>query len=486
MLRRHGVASLLELISASEGLPARLLARGRRRTGPHRPPPRRPAPPHRGHHRGAGHDGPHRLAAPTHRRSGGGHQQRGTHPAPRVRRRSGAGPHHPPQQGARVPGRLPAVPVGAGLRAAALRRRLPRRPQRQRPHDRRQPGGRRARSLARPPQRLPRRAAGGGPAPGLRRPHPGQAPGGAVVGGREGQRELGAVPPPLRPGRRRQRPAPSTTGCPTTTRSPELSRPSGPRPPAASRWNGSPRPAGLRYTPPAPEAVDLAAGRFERRAGPSLAPHLLHRDHLRRPRPPRRQRAGAGGKDRRARRRTDVTGLSRRRRRTRMRLREVASLWAGLAGGADVGTFVHRVLERIDFTVPDLDGGPDRRGGAGREPAAAGDDRRGGGGGRAAGGGGDAAGAADRRTGAARLRPGGPAQRAALRVAAGRRRRPNGRGVGGGGRRSAATATSRPARDYRIPPGRLRRTAGRPGAGRHPAGLPVGQPRPRAADSRRR
>jgi exodeoxyribonuclease V beta subunit len=36
------------------------------------------------------------------------------------------------------------------------------------------------------------------------------------------------------------------------------------------------------------------------------------------------------------------------------RLRGVPSLWTGLAGGADVGTFVHRVLERIDFTVPDL------------------------------------------------------------------------------------------------------------------------------------
>ncbi|MDQ1497890.1 MAG: exodeoxyribonuclease beta subunit, partial [Actinomycetota bacterium] len=36
-------------------------------------------------------------------------------------------------------------------------------------------------------------------------------------------------------------------------------------------------------------------------------------------------------------------------------LRAVSSLWGGLAGGADVGTFVHRVLERIDFTVADLE-----------------------------------------------------------------------------------------------------------------------------------
>jgi exodeoxyribonuclease V beta subunit len=32
----------------------------------------------------------------------------------------------------------------------------------------------------------------------------------------------------------------------------------------------------------------------------------------------------------------------------------VPSLWTGLGGGADVGTFVHRILERIDFTTPDL------------------------------------------------------------------------------------------------------------------------------------
>jgi exodeoxyribonuclease V beta subunit len=32
----------------------------------------------------------------------------------------------------------------------------------------------------------------------------------------------------------------------------------------------------------------------------------------------------------------------------------VPSLWAAIGGGADVGTFVHRVLERVDFTAPDL------------------------------------------------------------------------------------------------------------------------------------
>jgi exodeoxyribonuclease V beta subunit len=35
-------------------------------------------------------------------------------------------------------------------------------------------------------------------------------------------------------------------------------------------------------------------------------------------------------------------------------LRQIPSLWQGLGGGADVGTFVHRILERVDFSVPDL------------------------------------------------------------------------------------------------------------------------------------
>ncbi|HYH51992.1 MAG TPA: PD-(D/E)XK nuclease family protein, partial [Acidimicrobiia bacterium] len=35
-------------------------------------------------------------------------------------------------------------------------------------------------------------------------------------------------------------------------------------------------------------------------------------------------------------------------------LRERLSLWQELGGGADVGTFVHRILERVDFTTTDL------------------------------------------------------------------------------------------------------------------------------------
>jgi exodeoxyribonuclease V beta subunit len=35
-------------------------------------------------------------------------------------------------------------------------------------------------------------------------------------------------------------------------------------------------------------------------------------------------------------------------------LRQVPSLWQTLGRGADVGTFVHHILEEVDFTVPDL------------------------------------------------------------------------------------------------------------------------------------
>ena len=43
------------------------------------------------------------------------HRRRGAQPPAGVRRRGRAGADHPPQQGPRVPDRLPAVPVGAGL-----------------------------------------------------------------------------------------------------------------------------------------------------------------------------------------------------------------------------------------------------------------------------------------------------------------------------------------------------------------------------------
>ena len=50
---------------------------------------------------------------------------------------------------------------------------------------------------------------------------------------------------------------PSTTGCPTTPRWPRRSRRSAPPPPAASRWNGSRRRPGFDGRRRRPEAVDL-------------------------------------------------------------------------------------------------------------------------------------------------------------------------------------------------------------------------------------
>ena len=109
-------------------------------------------------------------------------------------------------------------------------------------------------------------------------------------------------------------------------------------------------PVGRRWTPPVPEAVDLGAGRFDRELDRSW-------------------------------RRTSYTGIVAAAHEARVasepeaegtvdepevavpqlsvggeepRLRAVPSLWTGLPGGADVGTFVHRILERVDFTAPDL------------------------------------------------------------------------------------------------------------------------------------
>src|SRR5581483_9626995 len=105
-------------------------------------------------------------------------------------------------------------------------------------------------------------------------------------------------------------------------------------------------PVGRRWTPPAPEAVDLRAGRFDRpldRAwrrtsytGIIAAAHdarvasepeaegTVDEPELAGPAP----RPGGETGDEAA-------------------LRAVPSLWHPLPGGADVGTFVHRLLERV-------------------------------------------------------------------------------------------------------------------------------------------
>ena len=139
-------------------------------------------------------------------------------------------------------------------------------------------------------------------------------------------------------------------------------------------------PEGRRWTPPAPDAVDLRAGRFDREldrawrrtsytgivaaahdarvgsepetegtvdepevAGPALAGATPEGNALTpTASPPAAATAAAAAADSGA---ADVES----------RLRAVPSLWRDLAGGADVGTFVHRILERVDFTAPDLE-----------------------------------------------------------------------------------------------------------------------------------
>jgi len=117
-------------------------------------------------------------------------------------------------------------------------------------------------------------------------------------------------------------------------------------------------PQGRRWTPPAPDAVDLRAGRFDRpldRAwrrtsytGIVAAAHdarvasepeadgTVDEPDVAGPAVAEAAAAGAG-----------AGGLE-------SELRAVPSVWGELAGGADVGTFVHRILERVDFTASDL------------------------------------------------------------------------------------------------------------------------------------
>jgi exodeoxyribonuclease V beta subunit len=115
-------------------------------------------------------------------------------------------------------------------------------------------------------------------------------------------------------------------------------------------------PTGLRWTPPAQEAVDLEAGRFDRELDRSWRrtsyTGIVAGAH--------EARVGSEPEAQGTVDEPEVTGTAAELTvapadtADETRLRAVGSLWAGLAGGADVGTFVHRVLERIDFTVPDL------------------------------------------------------------------------------------------------------------------------------------
>jgi exodeoxyribonuclease V beta subunit len=118
-----------------------------------------------------------------------------------------------------------------------------------------------------------------------------------------------------------------------------------------------PAPVGRRWTPPLPEAVDLIAGRFDRPldrswrrtsyTGIIAAAHearvasepealgTVDEPDVALPAPGAAPGAADGGDE--------------------AQLRGTPSLWAALPGGADVGTFVHRILERVDFTAPELE-----------------------------------------------------------------------------------------------------------------------------------
>ena len=114
-LRTRGVASLLETVSSTEGLPGRLLVRadGERALTDLR---------HIGQllHLEAvseqlGHHRAHRVAPAADRGGRRRHRGGGPQPPPGVRLRGGAGAHHPPGQGPRVPDRLLPVPLGPEL-----------------------------------------------------------------------------------------------------------------------------------------------------------------------------------------------------------------------------------------------------------------------------------------------------------------------------------------------------------------------------------
>ena len=240
--------------------------RGRRRPAAHRPAPHR-----RGAARGDAHRAtrpglPADLAARAGRRGEGGARPR-AHPPARLRRRRGPARHHPRQQGAGVPRRLPARdrrPVRGRPEAAAVpRRRGPALPQRRR----------RGRRLGRPLPPLVRRGGGGVAAAALRRGHPGQVAGGVLVGADQERPRLPAAPPAdarrghqhgragaaaaerRRGGRavralaRARRPGARACAPSRPRRRPAGARDARPRPCAASPAPST-RPGGARRTPP--------------------------------------------------------------------------------------------------------------------------------------------------------------------------------------------------------------------------------------------
>ena len=283
-----------------------------------------------------------------------GHERRGAQPPPGVGRRGGPGPHHPPQQGRRVPDRLLPVPVGARLDP----QRAPSRSSSTTPTPTTSAYidvGMDGPDFPAPPAPARGRAARRGPAARLRRADPRPAPGRRVVGRLLGQPQLGARPAAVRARRRGQRRRRRAASTPTDAaadgalrgarrrgarlhqrRAATLGLPDRLGGPAASSRPSSPRPASTATSTGAggaPPTATSPPGRTRR----AVASEPEERG--RRRRASRSQAPVAAAPD------EAQPSL----------LLGVPSLLAAMPVGVHVGTFVHRVFEATDFAAPDLD-----------------------------------------------------------------------------------------------------------------------------------
>ena len=354
VLRAKGVAALAETITQVEGLPARVLAAvdgERRLTDLRHVAQLLHAAAADGAH---GDDGADVVAAPAHRRGPAGDRRRGAQPAAGVRRRGGAGADDPPQQGARVPDRLLPGPVGGGLHPVRRSPDLLPRPRRgRRAHDRRRPGRPR---LPRASEAAQDRAAGRGPAARLRRADARAASGRDLVGGLVGQPRLGARPADLRPRRRRQRAGERQRHAVRRCRHRPLR--------AARGERGGLHPRRALDARAADRLVGLAArARASSRPRGSTARSTgagAGRPTATSPRAPTRRAWRASPRSRSSttsRRRTAGAAAlpSRGGEQHADALLGTPSLLAAMPVGMHVGTFVHDVLEAVDFAAPDLE-----------------------------------------------------------------------------------------------------------------------------------
>ena len=148
---------------------------------------------------------------------------------------------------------------------------VPRSRQRQRAHDRRRATRQRASPVH---QKMElEEEPGRGPAPALRGPHPGPAPGGAVVGRGHGQPALAAVPAALRPRRPGRRAAPTAPRrAADARRRGGRHRAWGPR----CRWSASAAPRTPRWEADAGAPPQLEAAVFDRTLDVELAPRASY------------------------------------------------------------------------------------------------------------------------------------------------------------------------------------------------------------------